>query len=76
MELKQQIEVITNEELGQLTDLYKNETGEDVKEVSSDVLPETWVYLLERDYPNEPKETETGIIHLMVQYPYYLTLQN
>lgn len=76
MELKQQIEVITNEELGRLTDLYKNETGKDIKEVSSDVLPETWVYLLERDYPNEPKETETEIIHLMVQYPHYLTLRN
>lgn len=76
MELKQQIEAITNEELGRLTNLYKNETGEDAKEVVSDVLPETWVYLLERDYPNEPKETETEIIHLMVQYPHYLTLRN
>lgn len=76
MELKQQIEVITNEELGRLTDLYKNETGGNVNEVLSDALPETWVYLLERDYPNEPKETETEIIHLMVQYPHYLTLRN
>ena len=76
MELKQQIEAMTNEELGRLTDLYKNETSEDVKEVVSDVLPETLVYLLERDYPNEPKETETEIIHLMVQYPHYLTLRN
>lgn len=76
MELKQQIEAMTNEELGRLTDLYKNETSEDVKEVVSDVLPETWVYLLERDYPNEPKETETEIIHLMVQYPHYLTVRN
>lgn len=76
MELKQQIETITNEELGRLTDLYKNETGEDIKEVVSDVLPETWAFLLERDYPNEPKETETEIVHLMVQYPHYLTLRN
>lgn len=76
MKLQEQIKTITDSETGQLTSLYNQETGENINEVLSDALPETWVYLLERDYPNEPKETETEIIHLMVQYPHYLTVRN